>query len=97
MLTNYNCLAGKRKDFCQYFGKRQFLSKLVHVLDVSGILLVSDDAVLVIDRDILVNDLVLEMYIVADRGVSADVAALDHGALADDYAAADNRSRSRWR
>ena len=85
MLTNYNCLAGKRKDFCQYFGKRQFLSKLVHVLDVSGILLVSDDAVLVIDRDILVNDLVLEMYIVADRGVSADVAALDHGALADDY------------
>ena len=91
MLTNYNCLAGKRKDFCQYFGKRQFLSKLVHVLDVSGILLVSDDAVLVIDRDILVNDLVLEMYIVADRGVSADVAALDHGALADDYAAADNR------
>ena len=43
-----------------------------------------------LDLDIFVNDLILEVYILADGRVSADVAALDHGALADDYAACDD-------
>ena len=43
-----------------------------------------------LDLDIFVNDLVLDMYILTDGCVSADVAALDHGTLADDYAAGDD-------
>ena len=66
-------------------------SKSILVFDISDFSLGSADAVLVFDLDIFVNDLVLEMYVVADGRVSADVAALDHGALADDYAAGDDR------
>ena len=43
-----------------------------------------------IDRDVLIYDLILEEDILADGGVSADVAALDHSALADDYAAGND-------
>ena len=70
--------------------QKAYRSKIIHVFDVSGILCRSDDLVLVIDRDIFVNNLVLKINVLADLGVSCDVAAFHYGALADLNTAADH-------